>query len=207
MTDFTTIKKLFGISEPIGFDDETIQFAISNIGMLPQVLIDYYTELGKHEGLNHSYDYLVHPEQLHERQCDDFLVFWFENQDVTVWGIRSEDLCLANPPVYANCDDNGWKKEKDALTDFFAAAANFQAMFGLPYCSSFLSITHEKATIIRGKYQRKEAQLPEWFGIEFFGNEEDSVISLTRNGDHIMLLYASNSELHVSKMDSELTLP
>jgi len=205
MTDFTVIKTLFGLSEPVGFRDELIQLGIEENGGLPQVLIDYYSELGEHEGLNCVQDYLVKPQQLQGYETDDFLVFWCENQDITQWGIRKEDLHLPNPPVYANCDENGWEKEKDSLTEFFDMAAHFQSLFALPYRNEgLLAVTAEKAKLVRKTFRRKEVQMPDWYGVEFYCDEADCVIGLTKSGDSFGLMYASNSEVHFKNMESAL---
>ena len=52
MADFSVIKNLYNITEPCGFSEELIQLGIEEIGALPEVLSDYYAELGTHKGLN-----------------------------------------------------------------------------------------------------------------------------------------------------------
>jgi len=77
-------------------------------------------------------------------------------------------------------------------------------MFGLPYGNELLSLRHEEAATIRKNFQYKEAQLPDWLGIEFYGNEIDSVIGLIKNDAGFDLMYASNSQAHFEKMDNVL---
>ncbi|WP_237732254.1 hypothetical protein [Flavobacterium sp. UGB4466] len=63
MTNFSTIKKLFHITESNGFADSEME-AVKNIfGALPEVFVDYYTELGKIQNLNHTQDLLIVPER------------------------------------------------------------------------------------------------------------------------------------------------
>ena len=52
MTDFSIIKELYHITEPKGFTIDEIQIVKDIFGKLPQVFVDYYTELGKIENLN-----------------------------------------------------------------------------------------------------------------------------------------------------------
>jgi hypothetical protein len=63
MTDFSTIKKLFKITELNGFTESEMQVVKDIFGQLPEVLLDYYIELGKIESLNHTQDSLIIPER------------------------------------------------------------------------------------------------------------------------------------------------
>lgn len=47
MTDFTYIKKLFGIEKSDGFSAEEMQNLLKTSPIVSKVLSDYYTELGK----------------------------------------------------------------------------------------------------------------------------------------------------------------
>jgi len=133
MTDFSIIKKLFGITESNGFTENEIQVVKNIFGDLPKVFTDYYTELGKVENLNHTQDLLIVPERFQYYKHDDYLIFYSENQRAYVWGIHKDDLSKVNPPVYMSEDGKEWKLETEMLTDFFTAMAFLQAGFALEY--------------------------------------------------------------------------
>ncbi|WP_238990005.1 hypothetical protein [Flavobacterium sharifuzzamanii] len=79
MMDFSTIKKLFGITEPNGFAENEIKIVKDIFEDLPKVFIDYYTELGKIQNLNHTQDLLIIPERFQYYKNDDYLIFYSES--------------------------------------------------------------------------------------------------------------------------------
>jgi hypothetical protein len=56
---FKTIAILFGIKNQLGFSNQEIESAEHSVGELPQLLREYYLELGTHEELNSTQDYLA----------------------------------------------------------------------------------------------------------------------------------------------------
>ena len=77
--DFSEMRSLFHIEGNIGFDKEEIKRAENKWGALPTVLKDYYRQLGAHERLNRTQNFLRRPDDLFDR--DEYLVFYIENQD------------------------------------------------------------------------------------------------------------------------------
>lgn len=126
MTDFSTIKKLFHITEPNGFSVDEIQMVKNAFGNLPQTFVDYYTELGKIFELNQSQDSLVTLDRLTNYATNEYLIFYTENQHVCVWGINKDDLSKPNPPVYMSYDEKEWNLETETLTNFFTAMAIYK---------------------------------------------------------------------------------
>ncbi len=63
---FSFIRNLFHVTENIGFDDNEIEDAVKKWGTLPAVLKAYYKQLGKHERINRSQNYLREPMSLYE---------------------------------------------------------------------------------------------------------------------------------------------
>lgn len=118
MTDFSTIKKLFHISESNGFANKEIETIKNIFGNLPKVFVDYYAELGKIQNLNQTQDLLITPERFQYYQHNDFLIFYSENQRACVWGINKQDLLNANPPVYISYDQKTWLLETETLLEF-----------------------------------------------------------------------------------------
>jgi hypothetical protein len=204
MTDFSTIKKLFHITEPNGFSNDEIQIIKNNFGNLPQVFVDYYTELGKIQNLNHTQDSLVAVDRLINYATDEYLIFYTENQHACVWGIHKDDLSNPNPPVYMSYDEKEWNLETETLTDFFTAMAFLQAGFALDFtCDTFYELETEDLDFITQQFSNKGVSFKQWAeGIQFYGNHDDAVIVIMSNNQ---LFYSSNTEEHFLEMDKVLS--
>lgn len=206
MTDFTIIKRLFNITEQCGYEISELEVIKNIFGNLPEVFIDYYTELGKDDRLNATQDYLVHPEKFKYLKNNEYLIFYCENQCVCVWGIHKDDLNKKNPPVYISYDQNTWEKESDTLTDFLLAFAHLQAVFALEYgTEEFRTISNQDVELINNNFKRKPLELQGWLGIRFFGDYDDSVIAVMNNGDKFDLIYSSGDKGHFEEMDKVLS--
>ncbi|MFB9078581.1 hypothetical protein ACFFLS_15220 [Flavobacterium procerum] len=204
MTDFSTIKKLFGITEPNGFSEDEIQIIKDIFGDLPKAFIDYYSELGKIENLNNTQDSLNKPDQFQYFKHNDYLIFYAENQRVCVWGIHKDDLSKPNPPVYMSYDEKDWKQETETLTDFFEAMAFLQAGFALEYTAEcFYEIEDKDLKVIVEKYKNKGVSFAQWAeGISFYGNHDDEVIIVMSNEQ---LFYSSANAEHFDELDKVLS--
>ncbi|WP_343613562.1 hypothetical protein [Flavobacterium sp.] len=204
MTDFSTIKKLFHISEPNGFTTDEIQSVKDIFGKLPEVFIDYYTELGKIQNLNHTQDFLIVPERFQYFQHDDYLIFYSENQCACVWGIHKNDLSKSNPPVYISHDQKEWNLETETLMDFFTAMAYLQAGFALDFtCDAFYELEPNELDFISQNFANKGVSFTQWLGgINFYGNHDDDVIVIEAKNQ---LFYSSNTEEHFLEMDKILS--
>lgn len=204
MTDFSIIKKLFGITEPNGFAENEIQAVKDIFGDLPEVFTDYYRELGKIQNLNYTQDFLIIPERFQYYKDNDYLVFYTENQRACVWGIHKDDLSIPNPPVYMSYDQEEWNLETKTLTDFFTAMAFLQAGFALEFPgNTFYEIEPNDLDFIIKNYSDKGVSFKQWLeGIQFYGNHDDEVIIIT-GGNQIF--YAANSQQHFAEMDEVLS--
>jgi len=206
MTDFTKIKKMFDITHQNGFSHAEIQTMKNIFGELPQVLIDYYLELGGDKRLNQTQDCLLGPSQLQYYKHDEYYIFYCENQRVCVWGIHKDDLSGPNPPVYMSYNEKEWKREFETLTGFFDAMACLQAVFAFEYgCESFYSIERNDLDFIREHFQNKDVSFRHWIGVEFFGNYDDSIIAVMKNDDSFDLIYSSSDIKHFDEMDRVLS--
>lgn len=204
MTDFAIIKKLFGITESNGFAENEIQIIKNIFGKLPQVFIDYYTELGTIQNLNYTQDSLIIPERFQYYKHYDYLIFYTENQRACVWGIHKDDLSIQNPPVYMSYDQEEWNLETKTLADFFTAMAFLQAGFALKFPgNTFYEIEQHDLDFIIKNYSDKEVSFKQWLeGIQFYGNHDDEVIIITGGNQ---MFYAANSQEHFSEMDEVLS--
>ncbi|AWK04160.1 hypothetical protein HYN56_07910 [Flavobacterium crocinum] len=204
MTDFSTIKKLFNITESNGFSSNEIQTIKDIFGKLPEVFIDYYTELGKIENLNNTQDSLNKPDQFQYFKHNDYLIFYCENQRVCVWGIHKDDLSHPNPPVYMSHDEKEWKKETETLMDFFIAMAFLQAGFALEFNSEcFYEIEDNELAFIKENFKNKGVSFKQWAeGINFYGNNDDDVIVIMSD---YQVFYSSASQEHFDELDEVLS--
>ncbi|KRD10900.1 hypothetical protein ASE21_04040 [Flavobacterium sp. Root901] len=204
MTDFSTIKKLFHITEPNGFSVDEMQMVKNALGNLPQTFVDYYTELGKIFELNQSQDSLVTLDRLPNYATNEYLIFYTENQHVCVWGIRKDDLSKPNPPVYMSYDEKEWNLETETLTNFFTAMAYLQAGFALEFTSeTFYELEPNEINFVTENFSNKGVSLTQWVeGAKFYGNYDDDVIVIMSSNQ---MFYASNSEEHFDEMNAVLS--
>ncbi len=203
--EFKEIRSLFGITENNGFLVEEIALHKAVCEHIPQVLHDYYANLGKIDALNHTQDQLLSPNKLKFSKNNDFLIFYAENQYACAWGIKKEDLTHSNPPVYMSADEIKWQQECETLSDFLNAMAHLQAVFALPFnCEDFLFINEEEKSFITKNFKKKNCCFTQWIGIEFYGDADTDVIAVFGNQGNYDLLYASNDKQQFEKMDSLL---
>lgn len=206
MTDFSTIKKLFHITEPNGFSNDEVQIVKNAFGNLPEVFVDYYTELGKIFKLNQSQDSLVTADRLINYATDKYVIFYTENQRACVWGIHKDDLSKPNPPVYMSYDEEEWNLETETLSDFFTAMAFLQAGFALDFTSEgFYELDDKEINFIIDNFKNKGYSLTQWLcGINFYGNYDDDVIVVESTNTN-QIFYSANSKEHFDEMDKVLS--
>lgn len=192
--NFLEIRNLFHIEGNIGFHTDEINRAENKWGALPAVLKEYYRQLGAHERLNRTQNFLRRPDELFE--WGEYLVFYIENQDCVDWCIHKEDLAEDNPAVYCRNYNDEMVLESSTLTDFLNAMALFQAgSWGMTHCDDEIySITEEQAEKIRKKYMKRKYELHQWLRMSFYGNFDDEVILMTENGDYDLTFGAENGE-------------
>ncbi|PBJ13256.1 hypothetical protein [Flavobacterium sp. ACN6] len=204
MTDFSTIKELFHITESNGFGFDEIETIQNIFGTLPKVFSDYYTEFGKIQRLNQAQDSLIVPERFQHYNHDTYLIFYTENQDACVWGIHKDDLALYNPPVYMSYDQKEWNLETETLKDFFTAMAFLQAGFALDFpCNTFYELDEQEVNFITKNFYNKNVSFARWLeGVQFYGNNPDDVIIIASGNQ---LSYASNTKELFIQLDNVLS--
>lgn len=197
MSDFTLIKQLFAIGEGLGCSEKEIQAAVDKYQALPQVLCDFYRQLGR-EGFNQVQDSLCLPEDLFT-VGEDYLCFYTENQGVVYWCIKLSDLQADNPPVYCTYDSQEFLLETDHLEDFLIAISFLQSVFALPFSSeAFYWLTAEELQLLKQHFQTKNYSISQWLDVAFLGNHDDEILVLYAidEEDGIQLAYASSSQEH-----------
>ncbi|GAA4169769.1 hypothetical protein GCM10022218_07210 [Sphingobacterium ginsenosidimutans] len=129
------IRKLFALEQDgiDGYSELEIQKLEEKINIVfPKTLRTYYQTLGANNNINYCYNRLLSPED-DVALLDGYLPIYEENQAVVTWGIKTTDLSLDNPPVYANYDttyDSDWELEKTHVSDFLLMMAIYNGTFG-----------------------------------------------------------------------------
>lgn len=84
--------------------------------------------------------------------------------------------------------------------------AYLQTVFALEYgCESFYSIEQTDLDFIRENFKNKDISFRHWIGIEFYGNYDDSIITVMNNDDSFNLIFASSDKEHFDEMDRILS--
>lgn len=206
--DFSAIRQLYHIDDNYGFSHDDILAYKKVCQNLPNVLVDYYQQLGKCE-FNQCQDNLLAPNELRLSQNQQSLISYQENQLACVWAIAVNNLAKDNPPVYISYDEKfateNWQIESDMLSDFLTTIAHLQAVFALPYyCEDFLFICDDELSFIEENFSKKPYQLTYWTNAKFYGNRADDVIYVCKNGNGYDLTYASFAENQFEKLDEIL---
>lgn len=204
MTDFTRIKRLFNITQDNGFSPEEINKHQIIYPTIPKVLVEFYTQLGKENDLNHTQDHLLNPDELYISKSGDHLIFYVENQEVCFWGMRLSDLKLADPAVYISTDEQTWTLDHRHLSEFLHSMAFLQGTFGLPFsCEEFIDIDDDMLSFIQKNFHQKSYEFPQW-GVSFYGNSDDDVIAIFKDNDNHSMIYASNNQQGFDVLDNTL---
>ncbi|TWT39335.1 hypothetical protein [Blastopirellula retiformator] len=146
----TTLQSLHGEALSLTPEPrESLAAAEAELGLtLPAALSDYYALCSHSDLPNQAHNRLLGPGELELRE--ESLLFYVENQGVTVWGVLPEHLELDDPPVHAafNDDQLEWELEDDLLSHFLLRMAYWQAVNGgLPNLGlgTATSETHQQA--------------------------------------------------------------
>ena len=194
--DFDEIKKLYHISENVGYTQRTISKAPAKIAKLPEVLTEYYSQLGKHSGLNHAHYDFYAPGQLAFLVYGEYLCFCRSKGEELFWYIDMEKLESENPPVfrrYVNGSVVHDELDSNTLEEFLYVIAYWQALFWLPYNSrGSVMCTFQQIERIQRKFQSKQHKLSKW--PQFYGNKNDEVICICKEKCSAQILYACASK-------------
>lgn len=83
--------------------------------VIPTALARWYETVGRVRELTASQNRLHPPHEINPR--DDVMIVYTENQWCAFWGIRIQDLTLADPPVIYT-EGNGWHPEAASISQF-----------------------------------------------------------------------------------------
>jgi hypothetical protein len=202
MTDFKKIKKLFEIDSPNGFSEKEINNLVNIYSTLPQVLLDYYKELGNYD-FNYFQDFLIKPDEYQRYINHEYFIFCRENQGCYFWGIKKEDLFQKNPPVFCSEDKQNWKIECVDLCGYLHGFAYINAIFSLNYVvEEYIELDEKDINFIKNNFLNKNVRFNEWtMGIEFYGDYDDTILIIM---GETSLFYSSNNKEHFIEMEKKL---
>ena len=207
-TDFSKIKQLFGINSPNGFPENEITGILNLVGTLPNILIDYYNELGNYD-FNYGLDNLI---RLNEKNGiyeyknymnEKYVIICCAIENAYSAAIKKTNLLEKNPPVYFSFDMEHWEIGCDNLYNFIHGFAFICAAVNLKNVGSFNTNDNRKA-FIRNNFKNKGIKFTNWItygDIEFYGDYDDTIIMLN---EEISSYYASNNKNHFTEMENKL---
>ncbi len=203
--DLKKIKALFDIEDnSFGLKEIEIIESENRLGIkLPKDLRQYYLQLGNHSGLNQTQDRLLLPNQLYLHDTG-YLVFYEENQAVSVWGIKQQDLILENPLVYITFDEDEWLLENN-LSDFLTSIGYLQSLFAFPFSANAVAINNQEETFVRTNWTNTGIGLKIW-NAEFFQNDLNEVLGFIKSDNQVDLFVATKSESRLKEIDKKLNL-
>ncbi len=172
-------------NENHGFGLEMIQEMQNRLSIqLPEVLKRYYITLGQEQNINQSHNRLLFANDV-EFIDHEYLVFFEENQNVVIWGIKREDLTQDDPPIYGGyAYEDGhleWHYEIDTCSGFLTLMAIYNGtMGGLKYNANSLDHFSAETT----QYIQKNWQYQADISLttqKCYTNDFNDVISLSFN--------------------------
>jgi len=206
MERFNEIRGLYDIwDDSFGIAEEIISRRERYLGKrLPEILRQYYLQVGNNKQINQTQDNLVLPTELDIYE-DGFAIIYYENQVVWEAGIKDSDFEQDNPNVYLSYDQESWEFEIGNLFNFLTAEAFLQALFALPFSSNACNVGTEEELFIHQTWKESSFKSYLW-GIEFFQNSSDEILALMKHDNQTDVFIATNTEKHFLEMIEKLKI-
>lgn len=196
--DFDFIRELFSIVENHGVDKKEIETVENRLAIsFPDLLKKYYLQLGAHQDLNQTQDFLILPDKL-KVDDSDFLVFYHENQWVAKWGIQLSDFHLPNPPVFRN-EGEGWILDSKELLTFLNGMACMQALHAFRFHANTIAVEYTKERIVVENYQPLPHLFPLW-NVSFYRNHSSELIALFKSENQTDIFIAAKTEADFNRL-------
>ena len=117
------------VSQGDGYENDVLDRCQNQNGIiLPLAMREWYTTTGRMDDIWCCQDLLVEPEKL--RFEAGILTFYRENQCVTSWGIRQDELLLEDPPVVVRDENDEWVVQSLRLSEFVLHMFVYVIQFG-----------------------------------------------------------------------------
>ena len=111
-----------------GYSGAELREGESHLGKpLPVAFCEWYGIAGRRDDIWRQQDRLLSLEKLFIE--DGVLHFCVENQGVTSWGIRIENLSEEDPPVVVRDEEENWVVQSSQLSEFVIHLAAFVVQF------------------------------------------------------------------------------
>lgn len=207
------IKPLYGIDILQGYTDADIELLYNRFGALPQVLEEYYRAAGRTKAFHDvNQDIWILPEDYGLGEClrqTEYMILLDENQSVCHAGIRSEDLRLADPPVYSTDDGKNWMLCAPGTSEFLAAALAYEAVFDFEYgAEEFYQLTRKEIELVQARLAKFPYEMTNWIGgmkITLYQSEADNMVSVMECGeDDFQILYGAAREESYNRLHAIL---
>jgi hypothetical protein len=203
--DFKEIKQLFEVTDNrFGFTESAILACEDRISIkFPQILRDYYLQLGENDAINQTLNSLI---DLAELQFENgYLIFYSENQGVSNWGISKDDFSLNDPPVYISFDGKTWELDANTLSSFLKSMAYYQALFSFPYNANVTEAEQKYCRIIEKNWQKVDL-ISSFWQIDFYQNNYDEVIAILKTDNNVDIFVAAKSLETFKKIEKKLQI-
>lgn len=197
-----SIKRLYGITGCAGYTDEDIAYLKQAFGAIPETLELYYRTFGRTKEVVVSQNSWLLPEDYKKWDWlikGGHFIFFVENQGVCCCGIRREELCLPNPPVYVSHDETDiWELETETLEEFLLAANFLHASLG-----GVRSISEADRARIQNSFARQKPYLRNWLysRIDFYSNDLNGMIAIMGNDWDTEAFYSANTLQEFQKLE------
>ncbi|MDE6706631.1 MAG: hypothetical protein K2K06_01125 [Oscillospiraceae bacterium] len=201
---YKDICELFHLTEPNPLPEKQIQEIQEYFGAIPKALLEYYRLCGGCRDMNASQDFLLTPDgryghyRMKNFDNKNYCTFYVENQCVSSWAIKKEDLIKENPPVYETLDDENWHKLCDSVSEFLISQAYMQRTFSFAYSTEeFFYLTQEQLQILAENFPHVNADSDLYMGVKFFQPYKDTLLMILKDDEEIFMgLCASENEQH-----------
>lgn len=201
--DFHIVTTLFDLQTCSGISKDKVLSAEEKWGHLPDVLKDFYIQLGAETNVCYICDELLQPRELYEK--DGHLCFYKAAQGALAWYIKLTDLDKIDPPVVCrNTFDQSFLPACDTLSHFLCAVSCMQGINeGLPFTSEgFYPANEQLIQQIKGTLGKKEFYMDNAPRIDFYSLHDDDILAIVSNNGVAQIGYASSNEEHFEEMDS-----
>ena len=201
---YKDICELFHLTEPNPLPEKQIQEIQEYFGAIPKALLEYYRLCGGCRDMNASQDFLLTPDgryghyRMKNFDNKNYCTFYVENQCVSSWAIKKEDLIKENPPVYETLDDENWHKLCDSVSEFLISQAYMQRTFSFAYSTEeFFYLTQEQLQILAENFPHVNADSDLYMGVKFFQPYKDTLLMILKDDEEIFMgLCSSENEQH-----------
>jgi hypothetical protein len=121
---------------------------------LPAALREAYLLFGRRPDLTARQDRLVPPHELGLDESGTIVVFRVENQHCAAWGVATADLGSADPPVYVQDRDGGWRPFLDRVSVACVEMVLSEVVIGRGQSGDMCELPDELIAVVESSYEQ-----------------------------------------------------